>query len=236
MDAATEKIYLQEHECWLEETRRSLRIELREIRRDVRRGASTGLDVDKALLILLTLEPTHFEYLRRKLQALPSGTIVELFLSLDSWHTDRYCRNPPDEEALLATATQLAHMVNSIEPLKSLVIYSTPAPFAVEFLAACSQLESLEIQSFKPRPIMTATVQSIFSIKTLRKLEIHGFEFPDAESVDAFRHGLETSALEKIYLNEVCFLEEHDELVAMTLARCNTLREFDYSHRTSFEF
>ena len=128
--------------------------------------------------------------------------MLEFELDLSSWlEDDHYCPNPPSHEALLETATELARLLSSIDSITSLVLRVAPTGTASTFLAACSQLKSVNVVRWRQ-----ALWNQIFSNKTLRKLTLHDLTFPNSESIDAFCRGLETtSSLETLSMSYVTF-------------------------------
>ena len=91
---------------------------------------------NRKLLMLLTLEPLLMEALRRAWNNLPSGSMRELHLYLKPLRDEPDCMDPPDEEALLATATELAHIVSS--SLSRLCLSHATVSITSLFLTACS--------------------------------------------------------------------------------------------------
>ena len=152
--------------------------------------------------MLLTLEPHLLESLRETLRNMPPGSTLEYFYlngepPFIHADTEHWCLDPPTQEALLATAIELAQIMGSIESLKSLTLKQATAAMTSAFLTACSQLESVELKSC---PLVTASVRSLFSINSLRQLEIHYCDFEDSEAVDAFCLGMEASSVEELKL------------------------------------
>ena len=181
----------QKHETWLERGRHELERQIQSLTQLQRFPQEPRLWFTRHLLMLLTLEPSLVKSLRQTLNNLPQGTMHGFCLNFHPSETDRDCRNPPSEEALLATATELAHMMGAIDSLKNLRLYHTPASLGPSFWAACSRIEHIFIESC---PLVTANVESMFSIKTLRKVEMWGLAFLDSEAINAFCRGVETCA------------------------------------------
>ena len=176
--------------------------------------------------MLLALEPHRFESVQQAWNSLPSGAMQELRLDLRFSHADDDCRNPSSDEALLATATELAHMMSGIATLKSLQLNNNNDAFIQLFLEACPRLTSLSVWGCT---LEASTVQSIFSIKKLTKLMIQSLAFSNDESFRAFSCGMETGSLKSLYMIGVSFRNpDHQEQLATTLARCKTLVRFKY--------
>ena len=195
-DVAREQARVRKHEIWLEEGRNDLQDQLLHILRP-----EASLCITRQLLMLLTLEPHRLASLRQTLHHLPPGTALhELTLQFFPSDSDRDCRNPPSEEALLMTATALAHMMSNIDSLRRLHLNNAPASIASLFLRT----------------------------RSLRQLYIQNIDFSDSESINAFCLGMETSSLELLLLFGVAFSPEHEAQVARTLASCKTLVNFDY--------
>ena len=138
---------------------------------------------------------------------------------------DSDCQNPPDDETLAATATELAHVMNSMDLLKRLRLSFASASIVSSFLATCSRLESVSLSFCESYPLMAT---HIFSIPTLRQLYIPHCDFPDSESVNAFCLGIETSSLDFLFMHGTSFSSGHQAQVATTLARCETLKVLHY--------
>ena len=177
----------ENHERWIKQGTDDLQQLIQNVAQGLR------LYINQQLLMLLTLEPHRLEYLRKAWNNLPTGWLCELIVDFspsndDHWCRvgrvpDHHCRNPPAEEALLATATELAQMFSSVDSLRHLILRHTRASMVEIFLAACPWLENVTIYSC---PLVAANVRSMLSIKTLRRLEMFYQDFPDAESIDAF--------------------------------------------------
>ena len=222
----------QKHERWLEEGRRDLQRQLQNLMQQLQQQGR-NFWISRQLLTLLTLEPPLLELLRQTLQALSDGAIQALFVSMVVRSTDRFCRNPPADEALVAAATELAHIMNSIHSLKSLRLESVTSSIASSLFATCSRLESVTLESC---PLVTANIRAVLSIKPLRKLRIESTNFSDFASINEFCLGLEASSLEFLSMSLMSFSREHEEQVATTLARCKTLVHFHYTLGASKSF
>ena len=151
-----------------------------------------------------------------------------LILCMDWMATDKYCRNPPDDEALLATVTQLAHMMIRFDSLRGLDLRYAPSFIAQVILEKLTRLDYVQLEDYTP---VTASIQSLFSLKSLRELSLYGLAFQNSESIDAFCQGMDASCLETLFLSNISFPPEHDEQaaqVASTLALCKTLVQFQY--------
>ena len=201
-------------ERWLLEERNMLQWQLQSLTED----GYGDLLIDRKSIIVMTIEPALVDSLRQTVNHLRPGAISELAWSLSSSAT---CRNPPSDEALLATATELAHFVSN--SLRHLTIYDTD-DISLRFLAACSRLESLRIDDFCT--FVPAINRSTLSIPTLRRLVLSDAAFPDSESVNAFCLAMSTSSLESLSLIDASIRPEHVEQVDMTLARCNNFFTF----------
>ena len=119
---------------------------------------------------LLTLEPTLLESFQRSLNNASPGSALQHFeMDLTRLSNVLDCRNPPSDEALLETATKLTHMISRISSLRRLRLVKAPTSFVSLFLAACSQVESVGL---KCCPLVTTTVRTLFSIASLRRLDI----------------------------------------------------------------
>ena len=209
MNEAEEAELARKHEAWLQEGRESLQ-------RDIKRLSRSGwFFINTGRLMLLTLERPLFELLLKTVNNLPHDGEThdrQISLNLHPHPSTRDCRNPPTDEALLATATELAHMVNSSDSSKCLCLQKAPTDMTTSVLTAFSRLEELTIKSC---PLVTANVRSMFSIASLRKISIWNPVFPNPESIDAFCLGLETTkSLEILKMDFVDFGPEHDEQVA----------------------
>ena len=211
----------RKYKRWLEQRRDDLRCALRDLRKEA------SVSIGQNIIMLLTLESRRFKSLRQTLNNMPPGSIQKLKIDVSPSYKNDDCRNPPSNEALLATATELAHMVGSMEnvTVKSIRLVQATASVTSSFLAACSRLESAELIEC---PLVTATVQSMFAIKTLRRLNIEYLEFSDPESINAFCAGIEECSLKELSLFEVSFGPEHVANVAKALAGSKTLVRFDY--------
>ena len=213
----------RKHKLWLRQGCEDHQWMLKRLRLDER---YTHLYLNRQKLMLLTLKPRRLKALLQGLQNRPLGSINELSLDLMLWNSDDDCLNPPSEEAMLATATQLAHVMSRFDSLRQLLLFHTSVPIASAFLASCSRLESVQL-AFLP-----LVPEATFSIKTLRNLSIRVCAFPDRESIAVFCRGIESSSLEGLSLSSVTFPPEHEAQVASTLARCNTLVTFSCSDRS----
>ena len=222
----------QNHELWLEKGHQFHRKQLRNLRQQEGPDKS-NFCITRKYLMLLTLKPSLLKSLRKALQALPAGVIQELHLLLQWMRTDRLCRNPPSDEALLATATELARIVSSISSLRLLRLKDATASITLTFLSACSRVESVHLESCA---WATANVRATFSITTLRNLFIDTVALPDSESIAAFCAGMEHSNVEKLWMYEPSISPEHEAQVATTLARCKNLVNFDYQAGASESF
>ena len=181
--------------------------------------------------MLLTVEPQLLESLQQTLNSLPPGSTYELAFELYPFEEDiRDIRNPPSDEALLATATQLARAMSSSETLR---IFHASAALTATIFAACSRVQSLFLGHYK---LTAANVQMMFSIKTLRQLTLVGDVFLGAESVDAFCLGMRNSSLEIMTLYSFSLSPEQEAQVAMVLARSKTLEKFYYFTGASRSF
>ena len=146
-------------ERWLEQAHEDLQRQLLRLLRQHRQ-----LYITRQILMLLTLDPSLMESLQQTLRVLPSVTINVLHLSFYTCDLD--CRNPPSDEAMLATATQLASAMSRIEDLNITAMERTCVSITRAFLAACRQLQRLTLDSCA---LPEAVVQAIFSVKSLRE-------------------------------------------------------------------
>ena len=216
----------QNHELWLAQ----VRLKLQQLLQSLAQSLQSHVEFDQQLLMLLTLEPPLMESVRQTALDLPPRTLQELRIRLISQVFNRSCRNPPSHEALEATATELVNMLNRADSLKRLRLNCTSDGTVSAILTACSRLESVTLAFCD---LTTASLRAMFSITTLRKLEIYEFIFLDVETVDFFCRAMETtgSTLKSLSMYRISFpvSPEHEAQVATTLARCNTLVHFDYS-------
>ena len=141
-DSDSENISLDEeakHEAWLEGGRE----DLDEIVGNLRDKG--GLLITQTRLMMLTLEPSLWKIIHEVIEELPTGTIQTLDVDFppSEWVSLQDYRNPPDDEALMATAMQLAELVSSsIERLH----FSDAAAFMTpSFLAKFPCLRSLTL-------------------------------------------------------------------------------------------
>ena len=212
------------HERWLEEGREFLQEHLQNISQDRDNIFYSTLQE----LMLLTLERHLLESVLHTLSNLPPGTIQGLSLHLHHLRANRDCRNPPSNQALLVTATQLAHALRSISSLR---LFDATATIAPSYFETFSRLESMELGSCS---LDSAIMQSIFSITTLRKLSIRSptglSAFLNSESITAFCVGIKTtSSLEEMTMHDfVLPTGQEAQEVAMTLARSKTLVRLTY--------
>ena len=195
---------------------------------------SGKLSVTRQLIMLWTLDRSRFESLQQLLNSLPPGAMQEFALYWFSYSTDAYCRDPPADDALLATATELARLARSLGSLTRLYLLHTPHSIATSILATCSGLECASNSS----PLVRANVRSPFSTtQTLRYLSLDNIVFESTESINTFCRVITTSSLEKVTLSKVFFLrQQHEEQVSTTLAACNTLTHFAYPDGASSSF
>ena len=217
-------------ESWLEKRRKELQEQL-QILRD---RASIIKQED---LIMLTLDRPVFEALRQTLQNLPIESKNELQLescsefALDEYDYDHEYRHLlPCDNALLATATELAHIASSADSFRSVSLKNSTASISSSFLAACPRLERVSLKSC---PLRKASLRSIFSIEALREVEIEGRMYLDPEAmgpkaIDALCLGLESSSLKVLRLSGISFPPDHEAQVATVLSRCNTLVHLEY--------
>ena len=175
--------------------------------------------------MLLTLEPSLLETLRECWNNLSPGTMRAFGMRCTICRTEDDCRDPPSDEALLATATELAHMMNTHTSLRKLTLRYVTTSMASPFLSTCSWLEQVTLASFS---LAAADVREMFSIKTLRQLTLEKLNLSTMELTNAFCFGMESSSLKVLTMDYVSFSPEHEAEVAMTLARSKTLVEFDY--------
>ena len=206
------------HIHWVGEGHRFLQRKLANLLRKKR------LPITRQVLMVMTLELPLLVSLRQALNNLPPGNLQELFFSFHPWNTDQ-CRNPPDDEALLATATELANIVKGIDSLRDLRLVHATSSLTSLFLAACSWLECIHL---KACPGSEAVIQGIFSINSLRTVTMEDINFESSEAINAFCHGIENSSVEVLRLLSVSFRPEHEHQVATALAHSNTLVHFDY--------
>ena len=182
----------RKHEVWLQEARAEFRRQLFILTHQRR------LWITRKLLVLLTLEPHLLESLRQRLRALPSESTRELCLNMLPSSADRFCKDPPSDTALQATATELANMESSINSLSTLRLKNATISIVLPFLATSSESQP-------------GNVQSTFSIKSLRQLYVYDLIFPDAESSDAFCLGIQTSSVELLWMFRVSIPPELQE-------------------------
>ena len=135
MDEAEEAELVRLHERWLQEGRDELQQQLQDL--------SQGMSIYTQLLMLLTLERHLLETVQQAINNLPPGSPRTIVLSFMEMDDDRHCRTPPTDEAMLATATELAHILSSVDSFKHLCLIEAPSSFASLFLSACSQVESV---------------------------------------------------------------------------------------------
>ena len=229
------------HEHWLKEGRELLHMRLQFItlRQRWRNGENGELSITRNVLMLLALEPHLLEFVRQALQALPDGSLGKLVFDLRPMYNDCHCRYPPTDEVLRATATHLAHMVSSIDSFRRLGLYYSTEFIASSVIAACSRLEHMAFDSCS---LVAENVPTLFSIKTLRKLGLFNRVLSNCESMDAFCVGVESSSLEYLLMQNVCFTVDPEQEVqkatqlAATLARSKTLVDFSFTYETSTSF
>ena len=209
----------EKHEQWLRRSRQRFQLCLQRVVEE------RLLWITQCLLILLTLERALMESLREFLETMDPQSLDCLRLDLEPSTTDGDCLNPPSNEALIATATQLAHMMNRFDSFKTLNLSHVNSSITTSLVAACLRIEAVLILDC---PLVTASVRSILSIKTLRVLHIAEAQLPNLDSADAFCAGIEASSLKELTLFCVAFRPEHDAQLATTLARSKTLVEFIY--------
>ena len=180
------------------------------------------LNITRPLLMLLTMHPSLLDSLQRVILALPNGAIHSVMVH-GRFLSEPNPMDPPSDEALLATATRLAQIFNSLDSRKVLTLYEAPAPFASLFLTTLTRLVSVEFSRF---PVDEATVRLLFANKKLRKLTLDHIVIPN-ESVDAFCLGIESSSLVSLRIEfSGSFSPDHEAHVATTLAGSKTLSEF----------
>ena len=209
------------HQRWLEQGRDKLQLALRILRR---KGT---LRIVRQVFILLTLEPAILESVRQAWNELPPESTHVCDLSLIPSINDRFCLSPPSDEALLATATELAYIFAS--SIDSLCLSYTTASMTSVFLAACPRLNRLRLAAC---PLTTRHVQSMVSIKTLRTLVVQNLDL--SVLADNFFLEIKSSTVEVLSLPGVSFRPDYEEQVAKTLARDNTLVEFSARVSPSF--
>ena len=215
----------QQHEYWLERGRQHFQ--------EKRQGFfhTSFLSLTRQLLMLVTLEPVLLELLRQTWNNLRPESTLTLDLDMARSSRDRHCRDPPGDEAILATTTELARMMS--RSLSRLSLHLPIASMAAVFVTTCSRLEYLYIRSLRTYSLNAATVQSMSSMATLRQLDLRNVAFIDDESMTAFCHGLERGALTFLNLSFISYPRDFDEQLATTLARCSTLVQLDYSYGAS---
>ena len=216
----------QRHEQWLQRSRGSLSISLlpdRATRHD------KSLWIGKRLLMLLTLEPHLFEYIRQLLTInVPVEDTYCLYLETGPWvmPDEGDCLTPPDDEALLATATQLAHLVNTIDSVKGISLAYTSAAMTYAVLMACSQMKDVTLDNC---PLEANHFQAIFAMPALWRLSMKNVELSTGDLINAFCHEMmETSALQHLFLQDVSFWPEQEAHVAKTMARSKSLTCLSY--------
>ena len=218
------------HELWLTKARH----DRQEHRPRIFTDGRILFVIPRQMLMLLTLERHLMEFLRQIWNNLPAGTMRELNLTLYTTTYDTYCRDPPDDDALEATATELVQFINNTDSMKSLCLDRASASFALSVLAACPRLEILKLEAC---PLVAAELKAIFSIQSLRKLDIMRCDLQDSETVDAFCHGMETTkSLETLVMSWVSFRREHEERMASALARSKSLVAIEFTARVSDVF
>ena len=217
------RVRAQEYELWLKEAYQALHWQLQNL------VLVQLFRITRQLLMLLALQPHLLESFRRTLRNLPPGSALQHFdLDLNPINGHRDCPNPPDDAALEATATQLAGIVSSIDSLKILALIHTTPGMALSFLTSCSELNIVHLRVCT---LETASIQAVFSIKTLQRLTLADVDFLNSESIDAFCLGLDTpSSLECLMVDEVFLDPEHEAQVAATLARSTTLLRLEYDY------
>ena len=82
------------------------------------------------------MEPSLLESLQQSLNNLPPELMEFFDLDLSPSDTDDDCRNPPSDEALLLTATPMAHMMRSVDSSKHLYLRRAPASVLGDVLTA----------------------------------------------------------------------------------------------------
>ena len=171
----------QEHEHWLQERRDELQRELQ--------GVMDGRDslcIPRQLLMLLTLEPRLMESLPQRLQALPRSS-HQFYLDMFFWDTALDCPNPPTEEALEATVTELAHILSSIDSFRHLHLCNTSDSIVSSVLATWPRLTSIVLESCC---LVTANVRATLSITTLHELLLVDSTFMNDESINEYCLGV----------------------------------------------
>ena len=216
------------HERWYTKQCKRLRRQLRKLLKE------HSLWFDRHLLMLLTLAPPLLKSVRQSLHTLPVGTKPELSLDVDPSGIDGSyldCLNPPSDEALLETASELARIASSLDSMKRLRLHSST--LASSILESCSGLEKVALQSCH---LVTEDIRLIFSITTLRQINLQRVLFPDSESINAFCVGMESSAVKELSMFMVSFSPGRRDHVAMTLANCESLVKFSFENGTCPSF
>ena len=116
----------QWHARWLHEGLYLLQRRLRIL--SLKRRGATSLFINQHLLMLLTIDPSLLESLRQRMQTLPPGLTHELVLYCVPSQINDFCKGAPAHDALLATATELARIVNRIDSFKGLLYTTRPPP------------------------------------------------------------------------------------------------------------
>ena len=219
----------RKHELWFTEGRDDLQNQLQNIEQ------AWSLCISLKLLMILTLDRSLFESLQEALDNLQTGTMDELRFSLNLFRWDNACddcRNPPSDEALLTTATELFRIADGVDSINVVLSYASTG-FASSVLAACSRLTSISLVSCC---LATTNLQAIFSITTLRYLDFRQSSFSDSEAINAFCLGLEASSLQSLYMLNSSFRPEQEAQAATSLARSKTLVCFTHIGRARPSF
>ena len=220
MEEAEEAELAWKHEAWFQQGRQSFEWDLKCL------SSEGNFFINSRGFVLLTLERPLFELLQQTVNNLPARNEEihdrRLTLNLQPLEFNRDCRTPPTDEALLATATELANLVDSSDWFRHLELTFVPADISATFLATFSRMEELTIYGC---PLATANVRSMYSIKTLRQIQLYCVDLTNSEIVDAFCHGMKTTEfLEILEMEYVSFGPEHQEqAAAAALAYCKNL-------------
>ena len=193
------------------------------------------LPIDRELLMLLALEPRLLESLRRRVRKLPLGSMREFCLDFraDSWNDNYRGWEPPTDEALLATAMELAHIVNNSVSFGRLFLHEVPADMASSVLEACSRFKFVRLEHCT---LAAAITRSLFSSKA-REINIERCVLSDSdESVNAFCLVLENSSVESLSMTHISIPHGREAQVATALANNKALVHFHCMYEVSRSF
>ena len=228
--AMNEAELVRKHELWLNQGDQRFQMQLSNLR------TTEHAWFDLQGLMQSAQEPHRLESVQRAINNLPREGMtprLHLIFCFRPSDSDRDSPNPPSQEAVEETAMELARIMESSGLLKMLHLRYASASFVESILTVCPGLESIRLESCTS-PLVASCVRSIFStesIATLRTLRFDSSTFPDSESIEEFRRGIENSKLVSLVMQYVSIARASQELegqLASTLARCNTMVHFEF--------